>query len=55
MIAEGGGRTDRLAVDPAAPAGRAVFISRRIDAGAQLSPAPAAPSTSAETAQEPSP
>ena len=35
MIAERGRRTDRLAVDPAAPAGGAVFISRRIDPGAE--------------------
>ena len=35
MIAEGGGRTHRLAVDPAAPAGAAVFLAGCVDAGAQ--------------------
>ena len=35
MIAEGGRRTHRLTVNPAAAAGRAVFIPRRIDAGAE--------------------
>jgi hypothetical protein len=35
MIAERGGRTHRLAVDPAAPAGGSGLIGRRIDAGAE--------------------
>ena len=35
MIAEGGGGTDRLAVDPAAPAGRRAFAAGRVDAGAE--------------------
>ena len=35
MIAEGGGGTHRLAVDPAAPAGSGFLRNRRIDAGAE--------------------
>ena len=35
MIAEGGGGTDRLAVDPAAPAGGGAFAAGRVDAGAE--------------------
>ena len=35
MIAEGGGRAHRLAVDPAAPAGGRGLRGRRVDAGAE--------------------
>ena len=55
MITESGRRTHRFAVDPAAPAARAVFISPGASMPVPSVASPSAPSTSAETAQEPSP